>query len=162
MKKGLIAATALIISGNAFAADMPVKAPAAIVAPASSWTGWYIGINGGGVWGNTDPSVTNIGPNSFFALANIPAVTANGSQNFRNSGGLVGGQIGYLWQTGPAILGLEIGLDWMGIRGSASNGPTLYPVTPQALSAGTWKADRVSSPRSLAALATTWARGIRT
>lgn len=132
MKKGLIAATALIISGSAFAADMPVKAPAAVVAPAPSWTGWYIGINGGGVWGNTDPNVTDIGPDSFFARANVPAVLANGSQSFRNSGGLAGAQIGYLYQTGPAILGLEVGVDWMGLRGSASNGPTLYPVTPPA------------------------------
>lgn len=130
MKKGLIAATALIISGSAFAADMPAKAPAAVVAPAPTWTGWYIGINGGGVWGNTSPSVVDIGPDSFFAGGNIPAVTGNGSQSFRNSGVLGGVQLGYLYQTGPTILGLEVGVDWMGLKGSTSNGPTVYPVTP--------------------------------
>jgi outer membrane immunogenic protein len=107
---------------------MPLKAPAAAMAPAPSWTGWYFGINGGGVWGKTDPSVTDIGPDSFFAFANVPAVVANGSQSFRNSGGLAGAQIGYLVQTGPAIVGLEVGLDWMGLKGSTSNGPTVYPV----------------------------------
>jgi len=130
MKRLLIAAATLAFAGSAFAADMSVKAPPAMMAPAPSWTGWYIGINGGGVWGTTDPSVTDIGPDSFFALANVPAVTANGSQNFHNSGGLAGGQIGYLYQMGPAILGLEAGIDWMGLSGSTSNGPTVYPVTP--------------------------------
>jgi outer membrane immunogenic protein len=135
MKKGLIAATALIISGSAFAADMPTKAPAAVVAVAPTWTGWYIGINGGGVWGNTNPSVLDIGPDGFFAAGNVRAVTANGSQSFRNSGGLAGAQLGYLYQTGPAILGLEVGVDWMGLNGSTSNGPTLYPLNaPNAFS----------------------------
>jgi len=130
MKGLLIAAATLAVASSAFAADMPMKAPAAVVAPAPTWTGWYIGINGGGVWGNTKPSVTDIGPDGFFATANVPAVVANGSQNFHNSGGLIGAQIGYLYQTGPVILGLEVGADWMGLKGSTSNGPTVYPVTP--------------------------------
>jgi outer membrane immunogenic protein len=111
------------------AADMPVKAmPAA--APVASWTGFYIGINGGGAWGSVDPSVRDIGPDSFFAGANLPAVTTNGSQSFNMSGGLAGGQIGYLFQAGRAILGVEAGFDWSSLRGTAANGPTVYPATP--------------------------------
>ena len=74
--------------------------------------------------------MTDIGPDSFFARANVPAVLANGSQSFRNSGGLAGAQIGYLHPDGiSTILGVELGVDWMGLKGSTSNGPTLYPVT---------------------------------
>ena len=40
----------------AFAASLPIKAPAASIA-ATNWTGWYAGINGGYAWGsNNDAS----------------------------------------------------------------------------------------------------------
>jgi outer membrane immunogenic protein len=44
------------LSGFAFAADMPVKAPPPPPAPVYSWTGWYVGDNVGYGWGdaNTD------------------------------------------------------------------------------------------------------------
>ena len=53
---GRIAVTALLIAaplGVASAADMAVKAPKAPPPPAYSWTGFYIGVNGGGAQGNT-------------------------------------------------------------------------------------------------------------
>ena len=48
----ILATVALIgIASVASAADLPVKATPMVVAPvAPSWTGWYIGVNGGGVW----------------------------------------------------------------------------------------------------------------
>jgi outer membrane immunogenic protein len=129
MKSFLTAGIVLIALGAApaMAADMAVKA-VPVAAPLPSWTGFYIGINGGGGWGSVDPSVSNIGPNSFFALANIPAVVGNGSQGFNTSGALAGGQFGYLYQTGRAILGVEASFDWTNLRGSRTIGPTLYPV----------------------------------
>ncbi len=38
---------------------------------------------------------------------------------FNTSGGLVGGTIGYNWQMGNIVFGLEGDLDWSNIRGSA-------------------------------------------
>jgi outer membrane immunogenic protein len=115
----IFALALLTVSGAAQAADMPVKAqPLPVAAP--SWTGWYVGLNGGGAWGTTDPTVTNLGPDSFFAVANVPPVLAAGSQSFNSSGGVVGGQFGYLAQTGRAVWGLEAGFDWMNLRGSRS------------------------------------------
>jgi outer membrane immunogenic protein len=128
MRRVVLAAAVLALSGTAQAADMPIKA-APMAAPAG-WTGWYIGVNGGGGWGSVSPDVTNIGPNSFFAVANIPAVTGNGSQHFHTSGALAGGQIGYLFQAGRGIFGFEVAGDWTDIKGSVSNGPTTYTVTP--------------------------------
>src|SRR5262249_44475616 len=103
-----------------------------------SWTGFYIGINGGGAWGNISGIANDLGPfpDRFFATANIPAVTSGGSQSFNASGGLVGGQIGYLYQAGKAIFGIEASFDWTNFRGSLTTGPTVYPVTPG--SAFTW------------------------
>jgi outer membrane immunogenic protein len=108
MKKLLLAGVAVIALGiiSASAADiqrrqMPVKAPAYVPPPAYNWTGFYLGINGGGGWGRSDFSVP-------FA-----------SGSFDTSGGLVGGTIGYNWQVGQVVFGLEGDIDWSNIRGSA-------------------------------------------
>jgi outer membrane immunogenic protein len=52
MKKLAIAITAVVaFTGSAIAADMPVKAPAAPMVRAMSWTGCYVGAGGGyGMW----------------------------------------------------------------------------------------------------------------
>jgi outer membrane immunogenic protein len=128
MRKSLVLAAALAFSGSAFAADLPAKAPPMAAPAYPSWTGWYAGIDGGGVWGTTDPSARdNRTTDGFFAQSNISAVEAGGSQKFDNSGGTIGGQIGYLYQAGPAILGLEAGVNWMGLKGTTTNS-ALYPV----------------------------------
>src|SRR3984957_20794797 len=110
MKNYLIGGIALLTlyAAPAMAADMPVKAMPA-PAPVASWTGFYIGINGGGAWGSVDPSVRDIGPDSFFAGANVPAVTTNGSQSFNMSARLPAGQHAHLFQAGRAVLGVEEG-----------------------------------------------------
>ena len=43
-----------------------------------------------------------------------------GLGNFNISGGLVGGQLGYNWQTGPVVLGIETDADWMGVKGNTA------------------------------------------
>jgi outer membrane immunogenic protein len=131
MTRALLAAALFLFAGSAYAADMPLKAPAA-APPAPTWTGWYIGINGGGGWGRASQNAQDVGPDGFFALANVPAVVAGASQGINTSGGLAGGQVGFLYQTAPgqAIVGLEAGFDWSGLKGTAHNGPTAYPVTP--------------------------------
>jgi outer membrane immunogenic protein len=80
---------------------MPAKAPAYLPPPPYNWTGFYVGINGGGGWGRSDFS----------------APFSTGS--FDTSGGLVGGTLGYNWQMGQAVFGLEGDVDWSNIRGSA-------------------------------------------
>lgn len=104
-----IGALAVIASlGSANAADierrqaMPVKAP--YYAPLN-WTGFYVGINGGGAWGHS--------------AWDVPA-----TGNFRTSGGLVGGTLGYNWQVQQAVFGVETDLDWSNLRGSTSTGCT--------------------------------------
>lgn len=129
MRKLIFAAAILAFTGGAYAADMPLKAPPP-PAPPPSWTGFYIGINGGGGWGTVDPLARDAGPDGFFALANVGAVTAGAGRHFDTSGGLVGGQIGYLYQTGFLVTGIEAAFDWADINGSTTFPPTPYPVTP--------------------------------
>ena len=54
------AVAAFMTYGFASAADLtpaPVYRPAPIMSPvpAYSWTGVYVGVNGGGAWGSQDP-----------------------------------------------------------------------------------------------------------
>jgi outer membrane immunogenic protein len=44
----------LFVGSQAYAADMPLKAP--VPAPAQSWTGFYVGGEVGGAW--SDPHLT--------------------------------------------------------------------------------------------------------
>ena len=117
----------------AYAADMPApytKAPA-VIEPVASWTGFYIGINGGGEWGRTNTSWSNSPATGFFgpALAGSLIATA-GSNRISNSGWLAGGHAGYLFETGKIIFGLEGSVDWMNARGSVSNTVFLAPLAP--------------------------------
>src|SRR6185437_7019261 len=61
MKKLLLVGAAMIALGTASASaadiqrrQMPAKAPAYMPPPVYNWTGFYVGINGGGGWGRSD------------------------------------------------------------------------------------------------------------
>jgi outer membrane immunogenic protein len=105
MKKFLLGTVAVALVGMAapaLAADMPYKAPppAPYVAPIYDWTGFYIGANGG--WGQTRNCVNFVDVTGF--------VVADACRE--QSGGLVGGQLGYRWQSGQWVFGLEAQGDW--------------------------------------------------
>src|SRR5260370_15671723 len=77
----------------------PVKS--ANIPPVYDWTGFYVGINGGGSWGrvpwSSDPDGTD-------GTATV-------------SSGLVGGTIGYNAQNlGPFVFGEEFDFDWRSIN----------------------------------------------
>lgn len=79
------------VAGPAAAADLPArtysKAPAMVAAPYYDWSGFYVGINGGGGFSNKCWDLTNDG-----VAAVVPAA-AEGCHDA--TGGTVGGQIGY-------------------------------------------------------------------
>ncbi|HLA21186.1 MAG TPA: outer membrane protein [Pseudolabrys sp.] len=110
MKNFLLAGIGLLALGvaSATAADiprrqaMPAKAPAYVPPPLYNWTGLYVGINGGGGWGRSDFS----------------APLASGS--FNTSGALVGGTLGFNYQMGQVVFGLEGDIDWSNLRGSGT------------------------------------------
>ncbi len=110
MKKLLLASVGLLALGlaSASAADLPRRAAPAPVytpVPVYNWSGFYVGINGGGAFGHS--SVSNV----------------LGSQGFNVDGGLVGGTIGYNYQVGQWVFGVEGDIDWADIRGSTNSGP---------------------------------------
>jgi outer membrane immunogenic protein len=107
---GAAALVAVMTMTTANAADMPrrhampVKAPA--YAAPYNWTGFYLGINGGGGFGRSDFSA--------------PFTTGS----FNTTGGLAGGTLGYNWQAGQMVFGLEGDIDWSDMRATATCGVT--------------------------------------
>jgi outer membrane immunogenic protein len=113
MKKLLLGGIVLSLTmgSAAMAADMAVKARP--YAPAFSWTGCYIGIEGGGAWGRSKHS----------------AVTAPGfgtvgdfTPYFNISGGLVGGEFGCNAQIGNStwVMGAESDISWTNKKGTSA------------------------------------------
>src|SRR6266478_6238367 len=117
---GLLASVAAG-AGSAVAADMPVRPPPPVAAPATccavpDWTGFYVGIHGGGGWGHTsfDPSESLIGGDALFVTSVPPGPNSN------PKGGVFGFQFGHNWQWGPVVGGLEIDFSGADIKESTT------------------------------------------
>ncbi len=104
MSKALFAAASLLaltIASGASAADLPRKSVAPVfVAPAFTWTGFYVGLNAGYGWGESKVDVTQ-NPSSA-AFGAIPfGYTA------KPDGFIGGAQIGYNYQINAFVVGIE-------------------------------------------------------
>jgi outer membrane immunogenic protein len=92
----------------------PVYAKAPQVAP-FSWTGFYAGIHLGGGSSDTDwfddGSPTSLG-------SGVPGLH---DASYHATGFLAGGQFGYNYQIGWAVLGVEADASWANLRGSMFN-----------------------------------------
>jgi outer membrane immunogenic protein len=106
MTKNIIlgAVTALVLGTTAAAAaDLPVKAAPVPVA-IYDWTGFYIGVSGGGAFGQS---------------THIDQATGLGDTiGYNVKGGLIGGTVGYNWQVSRFVIGFEGDASWVGQYGS--------------------------------------------
>ena len=126
MKKfwlGTVGLLALGMVTSASAADLAarpyVKAPPPAPLPVIyDWSGFYIGANGG--WGQSHNCV------DFITLV---GTVASGCSD--RSGGVVGGQLGYRWQTGSWVWGVEGQGDWADLSNTRVSlfDPTLSTTT---------------------------------
>lgn len=96
----------MIGAAPVYAADLTrsALAPVDTMVPLS-WTGFYIGANAGyGFGANGNVSTTGqLGPN----IANIATGARPGSVDLDRDGFVGGGQMGYNWQMGSVVYGLE-------------------------------------------------------
>jgi outer membrane immunogenic protein len=137
---------ALAIAGTsltAMAADLGRPyAPPVAVPPAFSWTGWYIGVHAGASWSDNDVTylvndpaggVPFTGRNFAFCGGAAPVIAVsifnvNGGCNDGNASFLGGGQIGYNWQSGGWVFGIEADGSWRDLTqdlfGVFGNNPT--------------------------------------
>jgi outer membrane immunogenic protein len=102
-------ALALGLTSQASAADLAArpytKAPP-LVAPIYNWSGFYVGINGGG----------GTSHNCWDFLPAVGGAIPEGCHD--STGGTAGGQIGYRWQYTNWVLGLEAQGNWADFSGS--------------------------------------------
>jgi outer membrane immunogenic protein len=115
-KKGFLIATsagfaAAAAMPGAQAADMPIKAPR-YYEQSASWAGWYIGAHAGAAWQKAD-----VNSNAFFLDEDKHEVPFS-SASISKTGFIGGGQIGYNWQHGNFVFGIEA--DGSGLSGRAS------------------------------------------
>ena len=106
-----VASIALFASVSAQAADLPGAArtaPPSMIAPTPvyQWDGFYVGLNGGYGWGRSNHTST-ISP-------------GGSSGDFDTNGGLFGATVGYNYNAGSFVVGLEADLDVTWIDGSTT------------------------------------------
>jgi outer membrane immunogenic protein len=102
----LATASSLAMIGTAAAADLAVKAPAML--PVANWTGFYVGLDGGGARHN------------FSITENDEGGSVSGS----TTGGVAGGHFGYNWQSKYWLFGLEADGMWAGLSRTFGSGGT--------------------------------------
>jgi outer membrane immunogenic protein len=127
----IVGALALASAAPAFAADLPLpaaplpRAPVAYVPaiPTFTWTGFYIGLNTGYAFGQSDWT-SPVGTTGAFSVR----------------GPMAGGTIGGNYQIGQFVVGGEADFDWQNVRGSQVGGAcNLGPGVPASCaSASNW------------------------
>jgi outer membrane immunogenic protein len=105
MKRVMRGLSVLAVALPAAAADIrkaPPAPPPSASPPAFSWSGFYVGVN--------------LGYGSTFGTASRSLPLGIADPGAELAGGLVGGQVGYNWQTGNYVLGIEADLQAADIR----------------------------------------------
>jgi outer membrane immunogenic protein len=125
----LSAAGGVALASSVFAAD--VYSPGAVsygaapvMVPVSTWAGFYLGANGG--WGGfhdlgfrDDTFLAAVGPTAAGDFRRI-----SGAGNI--TGGFGGGQLGYNFQTGPFVFGIETDIQGSDIRGNGAQSQFVF------------------------------------
>jgi outer membrane immunogenic protein len=137
MKKIALTAAALALTaGSALAADLPSQKGPPILPPPPPpplWTGFYVGLNAGGTWANSNTTSVasfagpcNVGFPGCAAVPNYSVTSAAlGSfvvSNGNNGGFIGGGQIGYNYQFyNSFVVGIEADVQGIASSNSVSN-----------------------------------------
>jgi outer membrane immunogenic protein len=144
MKKLLTTFTVLALTaGSALAADLPSRKAAPVIPPPPPpppmWTGFYVGLNAGAAWTNSNQQTIGVGPvaiGNYFSkneyandvAAFATAASASGFNSGNNVGFIGGGQMGYNWQFyNSLVAGVEA--DIQGIAGN-NGSRTVWTAVP--------------------------------
>jgi outer membrane immunogenic protein len=115
IRSAAVAVSMTLGFGGAKAADMAAKAPPPPVIATYNWTGFYIGVNGGGVWGHNTVSNDFFDGGAGVSVRTLAALAGDGSAN--GSGAMGGVQAGYNWQgSTPCVVGVEADIQGMSLK----------------------------------------------
>jgi outer membrane immunogenic protein len=114
--------------GSAMAA---YASASAVVDPSYRWTGFYLGIEGGGDWARSQHYYNDTAAPALIGLAQTGGIKANG--------GLAGGTFGYNYQLGNNIvIGFEDDISWTNSKGTAGYIAPFGPLTNTAETSQSW------------------------
>jgi outer membrane immunogenic protein len=137
LARSIVGIGILFAAAGADAADLPVKARPLPVAP--GWTGFYVGVQGGGAF--ADRTVNYVGNDPAIAqllssdpLLNLPGGQPVSPHGYRATGATGGVTAGYNWQVSPNwLLGVETDFSVGGPKGSGSGTTVLISIPPLTL-----------------------------
>jgi len=121
----------LLGAASADAADLPVKARPLPVAP--GWTGFYIGVQAGGAFGDRTVGYTGDPASALLltGLLGLPGQQPVLPHSYHTSGATGGVEAGYNWQVSPNwLLGVEADFSAGGPKGRGTGTSVLASVPP--------------------------------
>jgi outer membrane immunogenic protein len=110
------------LTAAASAGDLGRPAPAVPY----SWTGFYAGLSAGHGWSNgdvdvgTNPIAFDTGVGGSRTIMNASAAAVPPDFNTMPKGSIAGGQLGYNFQSGLFVWGVETDLSWADVKGTAT------------------------------------------
>lgn len=114
-----VAGTIALAGPSARGADLAIKAPASPL----TWTGFFLGLNAGGSWGDARSNLALIQNNGSAAPANT-ILTAAGSTGFSPASYSGGGQLGFNYQFAPRFVGgAEVDWTYLDLNASRQTPP---------------------------------------
>jgi outer membrane immunogenic protein len=106
----LVGTATIALTSAGQAADLPYQAPPPVIAavPFFTWTGFYVGVNAGWGWREDDEESVFLTPGPGTpGLAGTLVFPGNGDGGFTG-----GGQIGYNYQIGSFVIGVEADIQY--------------------------------------------------
>lgn len=134
LKTFALALAATTIAGAAFAADLPSRKIAPVMAPVPvfTWSGFYLGVNAGVGWNagggqNGAQTFLGVGSNGAPIGSGVPGGTAAWNNGLSSPIGALGGlTVGYNMQLSPMfVAGLEADIQLASIRGNGTAATTV-------------------------------------
>jgi outer membrane immunogenic protein len=94
-----------------------------------TWAGPYLGIGGGGGWADQSQhgGVLTL-PGGGTSVSSVPFSSGSSDGDYHLSGGLLGGAVGYNFQSDRTIYGIEADASWADITGSGTCGTGGVPL----------------------------------
>ena len=145
MKKFLLSTVALVaFAAPAAAADLAARPYTKALPPAAatvmSWTGFYIGVQGGGGWARATGKP--------ISMPRIPR-PSSGTQSCTTPAAALPAGLGYNWQSGAFVFGIEGDDHWADINGRSAVinvGPCRHTITRSFAASATSRAVWVMRP----------------